>query len=105
MVPCSLVWKKKCHTEQSLHFSVLSHHGRMDFNGTFCALEVFPLKSMWCQCSLPEFGSSVFYLLWFSEASIMALNLDFSSASKAAGESNSKTYEMEKTEKRSAPAS
>lgn len=36
---------------------------------------------------------SVFYPLWFSVASIMALNLEFSFASKAAGLSNSKIYE------------
>lgn len=38
----------------------------------------------------------MFYLLWFSDASIMALNLEFSSASRAAGLSNSKIYENEK---------
>lgn len=38
----------------------------------------------------------MFQLLWFSDASIMALNLEFSSASKAAGLSNSKIYEIKK---------
>lgn len=50
---------------------------------------------------LHQFTSGVFHLLWFSDVSIMALNREFSSASKAAGLSNSKIYENEKDKRAS----
>lgn len=65
-------------------------------NRVFLCNSGIPLNILWCHSSHPKFSSRIFYLLWFSDASIMALNLEFSSASKAAGLSNSKIYENEK---------
>lgn len=78
--------------QESLYF--LTHHFQV--NHVFLCSSGIPLNILWYHSSHPKFSSCIFYLLWFSDASIMALNLEFSSASKAAGLSNSKIYENEK---------
>lgn len=71
----------------------LKHHGRIRL---YVFLVQIRYEILWCCSPHPKFGPSVLYLVWFSDASIMALNLEFSSASKTAGLSNSKIYENEK---------
>lgn len=49
------------------------------------------IPMFWDHSTYPKFSSSVSsYLPWLSEASIMDVNLEFSSASNAEGLSNSK---------------
>lgn len=62
---------------------------------SFCAIQVFHWSI--AASHLPSgVQPQSLYLLRFSDASIMALNFEFSSASKAAGLSNSKIYGNEK---------
>lgn len=64
-----------------------------------------------CACGNPhlsrssnlKWGPRVFHRLWCSDACIMALNCEFSSASRAAGLSNSKIWKW-KMQHRSLPA-
>lgn len=62
---------------------------------SFCAIQVFHWNIVASQLTSRVRPQSL-YLLRFSDASIMALNFEFSSASKAAGLSNSKIYDNEK---------
>lgn len=75
-----------------LHLNAMAGLSRLCFFVQF----MYSTETLRCRSSHPKFSPSVSYLLWFSDASIMALNLEFSSASKAAGLSNSKIYENEK---------
>lgn len=74
---------------------LLLHCGRIGWFVSFCAFQVFAELSAASQP--PSKVQHFFYLLWLSDASIMALNLEFSSASKAAGLSNSNICDKDKT--------